>query len=158
MRNAALVVAFFFPAAALIAPPASADGEPLERGRDRYRQTCAQCHGHHMVNAGVTSFDLRRFPSDQHERFRNSVANGKGNMPAFKDALSDAEIENLWVYVRTRGRQQEPLAVCVADGNAPYAARANHRAGKPGTSPGNTIRSVGGKFLFEEFLRHLRSR
>ena len=112
----------------MIAAAASADGEPLERGRDRYRQTCAQCHGHHMVNAGVTSFDLRRFPSDQHERFRNSVANGKGNMPAFKDALSAAEIESLWLYVRTRGKAQEPLAVCVAEGNPPYAARAKGAA------------------------------
>jgi ABC-type amino acid transport substrate-binding protein len=128
LRNAARVVAFFFPAAALIAQPASADGESLERGRDRYRQACAQCHGHNLVNAGVTSYDLRRFPPDQRERFRNSVANGNGNMPAFKDALSEAEIENLWVYVRARGIAQDPLAVCVAEGNVPYAARAKGAA------------------------------
>ena len=126
--NAALVVAFFFPAAAWIAPPACADGGRLESGRDRYQQVCARCHGYNMVNAGVTSYDLRRFPSDQRERFRHSVTNGKGNMPAFKGALSDAEIENLWLYVSTRGKGQEPLAVCVAEGNAPYAARANGAA------------------------------
>ncbi len=128
LRNAARIAAFFFPAAALIAPPALADGEPLERGRERYRQTCAQCHGHNMVNAGVTSFDLRRFPSDQHERFRNAVTNGKGNMPAFKGALSEAEIEGLWLYVKTRGKAPDALSVCVAEGNAPYAARAKGTA------------------------------
>jgi len=112
----------------LLAPPALAGGESLERGRDRYRQTCAQCHGHNMVNAGVTTYDLRRFPGDQHERFRNSVANGKGNMPAFKDALSDAEIASLWLYVKTRGKEQEALSVCVAEGNPPYAARAKGAA------------------------------
>jgi ABC-type amino acid transport substrate-binding protein len=111
-----------------MAQPASADAERHERGRDRYRQACAQCHGHNLVNAGVTSYDLRRFPPDQHERFRNSVANGKGNMPAFKNALSDAEIENLWLYVSTRGKAQEPLAVCVAEDNLPYAARARGAA------------------------------
>jgi ABC-type amino acid transport substrate-binding protein len=106
-----------------MAQTAPADDERLERGRDRYRQACAQCHGHNLVNAGVTSFDLRRFPPEQPERFRSSVANGKGDMPAFKGALTEAEIDNLWVYVRARGKAQEPLAVCVAEGNAPYATR-----------------------------------
>ena len=76
-----------------------------------------------MVNAGVVTYDLRRFPLDQRERFANSVTHGKGNMPSFKGALSEAEIENLWLYVGTRGKAPEPLAVCVAGGNPPYAAR-----------------------------------
>ncbi len=58
-----------------------------------------------MVNAGVVTYDLRRFPLDQPERFRNSVTNGKGNMPSYKGALSEAEIDSLWAYVTTRGKQ-----------------------------------------------------
>ena len=58
-----------------------------------------------MVNAGVVTYDLRRFPLDQRDRFLNSVTNGKGNMPSFKGALSESEIESLWAYVGTRGKQ-----------------------------------------------------
>jgi len=122
-RNAALVAAFFFPTMVLSAGPQTADHDQAARGRARYAQVCAQCHGHNMVNSGVATYDLRRFPLDQRERFEHSVTSGKGNMPSFKGALSETEIDGLWAYVRTRGIAQEPLAVCVAEGNAPYAAR-----------------------------------
>ena len=56
-----------------------------------------------MVNSGITSYDLRRFPEDQQERFIASVVNGKGNMPGYKDALSSDQIRWLWVYVSNRG-------------------------------------------------------
>jgi mono/diheme cytochrome c family protein len=104
-RNAALVAAFFFPTMAVCADPQTADHDRAARGRARYAQVCAQCHGHNMVNAGVVTYDLRRFPLDQRERFGNSVTNGKGNMPSFKGAMSEAEIDGLWAYVRTRGKQ-----------------------------------------------------
>jgi cytochrome c6 len=105
VRNAALVAAFFFPAMAACAEPENADPDQVARGRARYVQVCAQCHGRNMVNAGVVTYDLRRFPLDQPERFRNSVTNGKGNMPSYKGALSEAEIDSLWAYVTTRGKQ-----------------------------------------------------
>jgi cytochrome c6 len=59
-----------------------------------------------MVNAGTTVYDLRKFPADQHERFVNSVVNGKGNMPSFKGAIDEAAIAALWAYVATRGGKE----------------------------------------------------
>jgi len=56
-----------------------------------------------MVNSGNTVYDLRRFPQDQPERFYQSVTKGKGNMPAFGDALTQKQIDVLWAYVRNRG-------------------------------------------------------
>ncbi len=78
----------------------------IDQGRDQYHRTCAQCHGRNMVNAGTTTYDLRKFPTDQQERFVNSVTNGKGNMPSFKDALSTEQINALWAYVGSRGGKE----------------------------------------------------
>jgi cytochrome c6 len=78
----------------------------VDQGRERFHRTCAQCHGRNMVNSGTTVYDLRRFPVDQPERFVNSVTNGKGNMPSFKDALEPGTIELLWAYVATRGGKE----------------------------------------------------
>ena len=104
VRNAALVAAFFISAADACAQAGGADAELVSRGRDRYAQICAQCHGRNLVNAGVVTYDLRRFPLDQRDRFQNSVTNGKGNMPSFKGALSEVEIDSLWAYIASRGR------------------------------------------------------
>ena len=80
--------------------------EAVEKGREQYHRTCAQCHGRNMVNAGTTVYDLRKFPIDQHDRFVTSVLKGKGNMPSFQGALDEATITTLWVYVATRGGKE----------------------------------------------------
>ncbi len=94
-------------AGAACALPANADthfrAEDIEQGRTQFQRTCAQCHGHNMVNSGTTVYDLRRFPVDDRDRFVHSVTNGKGNMPSFKDALSAEQIDALWAYVGSRG-------------------------------------------------------
>lgn len=91
----------------------------FERGRLQFARTCAQCHGHNMVNSGVTVYDLRKFPLDQEERFFHSVRKGKGNMPSWEGSLSEGQIHALWTYVRNRGHPPTPLEVCVAkDGTA----------------------------------------
>ncbi|MFM9883857.1 MAG: c-type cytochrome [Burkholderiales bacterium] len=79
----------------------------FEQGRVQYQRTCAQCHGHNLVNAGVTVYDLRKFPEDQRDRFVQSVLKGKGNMPSFEDALDQAQMDVLWAYVSRRGKRPE---------------------------------------------------
>ncbi len=81
------------------------EAQLFEKGVAQYKRTCQQCHGREMINSGVTVYDLRRFPQDDRERFFNSVMNGKGNMPSFKDALTPEQIGQLWVYVKNRGKQ-----------------------------------------------------
>lgn len=109
---AALAAAIFSLAAA---------ASDFEKGREQFQRTCAQCHGHNMVNSGTTVYDLRRFPLDQPSRFYGSVAGGKGNMPAFGNALDGEQIRWLWAYVRARGQPPTPLKVCVAEDNSPLS-------------------------------------
>ena len=56
-----------------------------------------------MVNAGTSSFDLRKFPHVDQARFVNSVTRGKNTMPAWGDMLQPDEISALWAYVVTGG-------------------------------------------------------
>jgi mono/diheme cytochrome c family protein len=95
---AALVLCAALPAAAESALPTPAQ---IDDGRLIYDDFCATCHGRDMVSAGVVAFDLRKFPKDDAERFRNSVLNGKAPaMPAWRDKISLEEISLLWAYVR----------------------------------------------------------
>ena len=82
------------------------DAAQIEQGRAQYDRTCAQCHGRNMVNSGTTVYDLRRFPLDQSERFFQSVAHGKGNMPSFRESLSDEQMQLLWAYIGSRGGKE----------------------------------------------------
>src|SRR5688500_2827824 len=91
-----------FGAAAVLAAVSSWGGdarfsaEAIDKGREQYNRSCVQCHGRNMVNAGTTVFDLRKFPADQPERFKQSVQQGKGAMPSWRDSLSAEQIEWLW--------------------------------------------------------------
>jgi mono/diheme cytochrome c family protein len=84
----------------LAAEPSADD---IDQGRALYDDNCSSCHGRDMVTSGVAAFDLRRFPKDDESRFRNSVLAGKGGMPAWRDKLSDADLQLLWAYVRSGG-------------------------------------------------------
>ena len=98
--------------AVLAVAPAIADDTPrftaeaIAKGREQYQRTCVHCHGFNMVNAGTTVFDLRKFPLDQPDRFRQSVMQGKGAMPSWKDALTPEQIDWLWAYVGSRGGKE----------------------------------------------------
>ena len=98
--------------AALFMGAAHAQTEPrfatddIQKGNALFHRTCAQCHGRNMVNSGTTTYDLRRFPVDQPDRFVQSVTNGKGNMPSFKEVFSSEEIDKLWAYVGLRGGKE----------------------------------------------------
>ena len=92
------------PLAADAPPDPAPSPELVAQGRGLYRQLCSTCHGVNMVNPGTSSFDLRKFPPDDKERFVISVVRGKNSMPAWGDMLKPEEIEVLWAYVRTGGK------------------------------------------------------
>jgi mono/diheme cytochrome c family protein len=76
----------------------------IDQGREVYGDFCATCHGRDMVNPGGVTFDLRKFPKDEYERFRNAVLNGKPPaMPPWRDKVSDDDLKLLWAYVRSGG-------------------------------------------------------
>jgi cytochrome c6 len=89
--------AFFYASAAHAEPTL----EQIEEGVSIYEDFCAVCHGRNMMNPGGFAFDLRKFPKNDLERFRNSVLNGKGGMPAWRDKLTDEDIDLLWAYIGT---------------------------------------------------------
>jgi len=93
--------------ASIAGPTGSSFGaEDIAAGGLQYNRTCAQCHGRNMVNSGTTSYDLRRFPVDQVDRFLLSVSKGKGNMPSFEAALTPEQIKVLWAYVGSRAGKE----------------------------------------------------
>ncbi|MEM8824366.1 MAG: cytochrome c [Pseudomonadota bacterium] len=111
MRNSLAILSglalFVWPAIA--SEPASDDPlhPSVEFGAQVYKDVCAHCHGINMVNAGTSSYDLRKWPQDDRERFQNSVLYGRGDMPAWGDALFPGELEALWAYVVTRGGTED---------------------------------------------------
>ncbi|MGC3939642.1 c-type cytochrome [Roseobacter sp. EG26] len=85
-------------------PVAAQDPHPqFAAGLEAYEFFCSKCHGKDIVNPGVSSYDLRKFPRDQKDRFYSSVRKGKGDMPAWGDVIYPEELDALWVYVATRG-------------------------------------------------------
>src|SRR5262245_9105360 len=60
-----------------VALSAGARADDADLGREVYDDFCVTCHGRDMVNPGGVTFDLRKFPKDDFERFRNAVLDGK---------------------------------------------------------------------------------
>lgn len=82
------------------------DAKMVAEGKALYAHHCSHCHGFNMVNPGTIAYDLRQFPHDDKARFVHSVTNGKnGRMPTWGDVLSREDIEELWAYVLTGGKQ-----------------------------------------------------
>jgi mono/diheme cytochrome c family protein len=83
---------------------AVARADDADLGREVYDDFCVTCHGRDMVNPGGVTFDLRKFPKDDFERFRNAVLDGKPPaMPPWRDKISDDDLKLLWAYVRGGG-------------------------------------------------------
>lgn len=93
---------------ALFGAPVFAEDFDLTKAKRTYKDFCSHCHGIDMVNPGTSSYDLRKFPADQKDRFYTSVKEGKGDMPSWGDVLFPDELDLLWKYVVTRGGK-EPL-------------------------------------------------
>ena len=95
---AALTLATALGGVAHAAEPTDAE---IDQGRQVYADFCVTCHGRDMVNPGGVTFDLRKFPKDDFERFRNAVLDGKPPaMPPWRGKISDDDLKLLWAYVR----------------------------------------------------------
>ena len=78
-------------------------------GAGLYNKKCAECHGkdgrsHTFRGKHSHSRDLADAQwQDQvtDERIYNSIANGKGKMPAFGKKVSEADLNSLVTYVRS---------------------------------------------------------
>jgi len=94
---AALIVLVVLQSVAAAEP--SVDAQKVADGTAIYNSHCVRCHGEGLQNNGWT-YDLRRLRPEDNARFVNSVLNGKGQMPPWRGALTEEEIEAIWVYIR----------------------------------------------------------
>jgi mono/diheme cytochrome c family protein len=81
------------------------DKARIEAGENVYNNYCQVCHGDGLVSTGQI-FDLRRLTANDRARFDGSVRNGKNQMPPWKGALTDEEIEQVWHYIRAHAYQK----------------------------------------------------
>jgi mono/diheme cytochrome c family protein len=81
------------------------DKAKLEAGETVYNNYCAVCHGDRLVSTGQFP-NLRRLTANDRAKFGTTVLNGKNQMPPWKDVLSDAEIDQLWAYVRANAYEK----------------------------------------------------
>lgn len=96
LRAYIVIVALTVGAAAL-----AQDRAKIQAGAEIYAEKCAACHGERLRATGV-GFDLLKIGPDERARFDKAVNDGKGQMPAWGGVLSDEEIDQLWVYLRSR--------------------------------------------------------
>jgi len=88
-------------AAACSGARAETDTAKVTAGATIYGDYCSNCHGDELRNtSGGVTFDLRRLRPTDHDRFLNSVLDGKQQMPAWRGALKPEQIESIWAYIR----------------------------------------------------------
>ena len=78
---------------------AAQDRAAVGAGEKLYEEHCAGCHGEKLRNPGTT-FDLRKLTASDRSRFDNFVLEGKGQMPPWRGTLEQAELDQLWAYIR----------------------------------------------------------
>src|SRR5262249_55775396 len=87
------------------AQDAMSDKAKLEAGETVYNNYCAVCHGDRLVSTGQFP-NLRRLTANDRAKFGTTVRDGRNQMPPWKDVLSDAEIDQLWAYIRANGYEK----------------------------------------------------
>lgn len=86
----------------LAAQPALAqDDAKATAGAEVYATNCSPCHGDKLANAGGMP-DLKQLGPGDYDKFKSVVTDGKGQMPSWEGQLSDAEIEQIWAYIRSK--------------------------------------------------------
>jgi mono/diheme cytochrome c family protein len=97
-------VSAFIPAAAA-QDAAKPDPAKIEAGENVYNNNCAPCHGDQLVSTGQFP-NLRRLTPNDHDRFENTVTNGRNQMPPWKGVLSSDEINQVWAYIRAHAEKK----------------------------------------------------
>jgi mono/diheme cytochrome c family protein len=85
--------------AVLSFPATAQDNAKIEAGENVYNTNCAICHGDQLKSSGQFP-NLRRLTANDRERFDTTVRNGRNQMPPWKGALTDEEIDQIWAYIR----------------------------------------------------------
>jgi mono/diheme cytochrome c family protein len=83
----------------------AADKAKIAAGETVFNTNCAVCHGDNLASSGQFP-DLRRLTAGDRAKFDATVRNGRNQMPPWKDVLSDAEIDQIWHYIRANASQK----------------------------------------------------
>ena len=84
-----------------------------QTGQTLFTHNCVTCHSQNgsptAVGKSLNAPDLGSAPvrSQTQAQLEQIISNGKGNMPAFKDKLSQAEIDSLIAYVHTLSKRNK---------------------------------------------------
>jgi cytochrome c6 len=84
-----------------------------QAGQTLFKSNCATCHSQSgaptAVGKSLNAPDLGSEPVQNHTnaQLQQTISNGKGNMPAFKDKLSPAEVNSLAAYVLTLSKRHK---------------------------------------------------
>jgi mono/diheme cytochrome c family protein len=106
------------PAATVTAPARTADAGQLARGAEIYRQNCASCHGERAQGAfswqkpgadgkylppplNGTAHDWHHPTAALKQTIRNGTQHIGGNMPPWRDKLTEADIEAVIAYFQS---------------------------------------------------------
>jgi cytochrome c len=90
--------------------PAAPLSESATRGKAIFQEKCALCHNaetaERKIGPGLKGFNQRgTFTSDDSkvtdESLKKFIEAGKGMMPAFKDTLEPAKLQDVIAYVKT---------------------------------------------------------
>ena len=104
----------------------------VKDGGSLFARNCSACH---ESGEQQGAFDLHTFPPDQHDRFIDSVTNGKNTMPGWAGILKPEEIEDLWAYVYTDVLKQPKSGS--GDSGASGKTDDSNQAGKTGGESGS---------------------
>jgi mono/diheme cytochrome c family protein len=112
-RNARLgFLAVVLGALALLTCAPKASAADASAGEKAFQSNCVVCHG--QDGTGTPTGKALKAPdlhSDQVQKMTDAqiadqIANGKNNMPPFKNTLTKDQIESLVAYVRTFGKKK----------------------------------------------------
>jgi len=92
-------IALFSFILALALPPLAA----AQSAADTYKAKCAMCHGADGSKSmmGAKPLNGAEVQAMSDADLAGAITNGKGKMPAYKDKLSQAQINDLVKYIRT---------------------------------------------------------
>jgi mono/diheme cytochrome c family protein len=94
--------------AAEMANPVASDEESVRRGKEVYNNICAACHGEDLegLKAEETGLEMdtpnlkHRLKTHSEGDFFWKINEGRGEMPSFKDELTDEEMWHIINHIR----------------------------------------------------------
>lgn len=99
------------------------ESDRVSIGQANYEKFCAGCHGLNGVARYIASpsFAIGERMDKSDDRLLDSIANGKGVMPSWKEKLGEEERRQILAYVRTlQGRFTRGIALSLRDTPSQY--------------------------------------